>query len=60
MTQNSETTKALEDYTFRSGKRAGMTYKQVKLNDPGFCDWVKSKTFEADSAMGRFREYLVK
>ena len=50
--------KPLKDFLFRTGKFAGRTFENVAREDPGYCKWILAKTFEADSALGRFQEYL--
>ncbi len=51
--------KPLKEYQFRSGSRAGQTFEQVANSDKGFCEWVLSKQFPDDSALGRFKTYLI-
>ena len=50
--------KPLKDFLFRTGKCAGRTFENVAREDPGYCKWVMEKTFEADSALGKFQEFL--
>lgn len=45
------------DTVIRFGKHKGDSFEEVRLQDPGYCSWVKGLS-ECDGQMREFKEYL--
>jgi len=49
--------KDLADYTFKSGRYVGLTFREVYDNEPGIVRWVKGRNLSG--AMEAFQRYVM-